>query len=69
MKIAEIKIGQSFRNTKFDKIFIVTSVTATRVNCDDFRKFTTSTGRSSSKFFLGVKSFQERLDAGEFVAI
>lgn len=49
--------------------FIVTSVTEKRVNCDNNIVSFSSTGRGSSKFYYGVKSFSEYLNSGSFVII
>lgn len=61
---------QAIENTKildvrFNKVFIITSVTSKRVNLDNPGcKYTTSTGRSSSKFFVGHDRYKQNLEKG-----
>jgi len=54
-------------DTRFNKTYIVTSVTDKRVNLDHpGAKYTTSTGRSSSKFFVGHDRFENNIKKGEW---
>jgi len=56
--------------TEFNKTYIVTSITETRVNMDDpCNKYTSSTGRSSSKHYLGKKTFFEYIKTGRYKII
>jgi len=65
-----IKAGTQIKDTTYGGIYIVTSVTEKRINLDHPGvKYTTSTGRSSSKFFLGHKSFSENINTGKWVVL
>jgi hypothetical protein len=57
-------------DTRFNKTYIITSVTEKRVNLDHpGNEYTSSTGRSSSKFYLGHKSFEENIETGKWQII
>jgi hypothetical protein len=57
-------------DTMFNCTYIITSVTEKRVNLDEPNCiYTTSTGRSSSKFFLGHKSFNDNIKSGRWVLV
>jgi len=55
-------------DTRFNKTYIITSVTEKRINMDEpGNKSTTSTGRSSSKFWVGVERFNEYIKEGKYL--
>ena len=57
-------------DTRFNTTYIVTSVTDKRVNLDQPNcNYTTSTGRSSSKFFVGHKTYQDNIKTGKWVIL
>jgi hypothetical protein len=57
-------------DTMFNRTYIITSVTEKRVNLDEPNcTYTTSTGRSSSKFFVGHKSFNDYIETGRWVLV
>ena len=57
-------------DTMFNRTYIITSVTEKRVNLDEPNcTYTTSTGRSSSKFFVGHKSFNDYIKTGRWVLV
>ena len=57
-------------DTMFNETYIVTSVTEKRVNLDHPNCiYTTSTGRSSSKFFVGHKTYQDNIKTGKWVIL
>ena len=62
----EIKTGTLILDTRFNTTFVITSVTEKRINCDDNVKYTTSTGRTSSKFYFGHKHLNEYLKNGNY---
>ena len=55
-------------DTRFNKTYIITSVTEKRINLDEpGNKYTTSTGRSSSKFWVGIERFNNNIKDGSYV--
>jgi hypothetical protein len=57
-------------DTRFNNTYIITSVTEKRVNLDQpGHKYTTSTGRSSSKFYVKHKTFDENIKLGNWEII
>ena len=77
MKIQDLKAGQTvvdhvrYTDENGKEVYytyenVITSVTEKRVNMIDTKsKWESSTGRSTSKHWIGVKSFQEDLDTGK----
>jgi hypothetical protein len=58
-------INTHILDTRFNTTYIITSVTDKRVNLDEIGcKYTTSTGRSSSKFYVGHSSFENNIESG-----
>jgi hypothetical protein len=50
---------------RFNTTYVITSVTDKRVNLDQPGcKYTSSTGRSSSKFYVGHKSYENNINTG-----
>lgn len=65
-----IQSGTQIKDTQFQVNFIITSVTEKRVNLDHIgAKYTTSTGRSSSKFFVGHETFAKYIAKGKWEII
>ena len=65
-----IKAGTKIKDTIYGGTYIVTSVTEKRINLDrPGAKYTTSTGRSSSKFYVGHKRFAEYIKIGKWVVL
>ncbi|MFN5416438.1 MAG: hypothetical protein ACK5B9_05230 [Flavobacteriia bacterium] len=57
-------------DVRFEKTYIITSITDTRVNLDSpGNKFTSSTGRSSSKFYIGIKKFEKLINNGTWILL
>jgi len=68
MQNGNIKNGDLINDTRFNKIYVVTSVTEKRINLDDAHcVYTSTTGRNSSKFYLGHKSFSENIASGRYI--
>ena len=62
--------GAQILDNQFKKTYIVTSVTDKRINLDEpNNKYTTSTGRSSSKFFVGHERFSKYIETGKWEVI
>lgn len=63
--IEDLKIGQKIISHFYgtETILTITNITKTRIVCDTNTKHSTATGRSSSKFWQGKKSFQEELNS------
>jgi len=65
-----IQAGTQIKDTTYGGTYIVTSVTEKRINLDQSgAKYTTSTGRSSSKFFVGHGRFYENIKTGKWVVL
>lgn len=65
-----IQSGTQIKDTTYGGTYIVTSVTEKRINLDQHgAKYTTSTGRTSSKFFVGHKRFLENIKTGKWVVL
>ena len=65
-----IQAGTQIKDTTYGGTYIVTSVTEKRINLDQpGAKYTTSTGRSSSKFFVGHERFSENIKTGKWVVL
>jgi hypothetical protein len=65
-----IQNGTQIKDINYGKTYLVTSVTEKRVNLDEPGcKYTTSTGRISSKFFVGHARFNEYVNSGKWVII
>lgn len=65
-----IKAGTKIKDTIYGRVCIVTSVTEKRINLDQpGAKYTTSTGRSSSKFYVGHERFAENIKTGKWVVL
>ena len=65
-----IKAGTKIKDTLYGGVYIITSVTEKRINLDQpGAKYTTSTGRSSSKFYVGHERFAEYIKIGEWVVL
>ena len=57
-------------DTRFNTIYVITSVTDKRVNLDQPGcKYTTSTGRSSSKFYVGHERYENNIKTGAWQVI
>jgi hypothetical protein len=57
-------------DTVFNNTYIITSVTEKRINLDQPGcKYTTSTGRSSSKFYVGHDRFENNIKNGKWKII
>ena len=57
-------------DTVFNNTYIITSVTEKRINLDQPGcKYTTSTGRSSSKFYVGHDRFENNIKTGKWKII
>jgi hypothetical protein len=57
-------------DTTFNQTYIVTSVTEKRVNLDNPGAiYTTSTGRSSSKFYVGHDRYTNNIETGKWKVI
>ena len=67
--MTNLTIGTKIINVRYNYEFIITSITDKRVNCDRFIKSYTSTGRGSSKFFVGLNRFNEYLENGNYKII
>lgn len=62
-----IDSGTKIKNNTFGTFYIITSITDKRINLDQPGcNYTTSTGRSSSKFFVGHKRFLDKINSGEW---
>lgn len=65
-----IQAGTQIKDNTYGGTYIVTSVTEKRINLDQPGvKYTTSTGRSSSKFFVGHERFSENIKTGKWVVL
>jgi hypothetical protein len=64
MTTKDLKVGQKITDIRFNSEFYIISITEKRINCDSNVKSYTSTGRGSSKFFIGHKYFNELLEKG-----
>ena len=65
-----VQAGTQIKDNQFEKTYIVTSVTEKRINLDQPNcKYTTSTGRSSSKFFVGHERFEKYIEQGKWEII
>jgi hypothetical protein len=67
--IADLKVGTKLVDVRFNDEFYITSITEKRINCDRNVKSYSSTGRGSSKFFVGVSRFNENLENGNYKII
>jgi hypothetical protein len=57
-------------DTMFNKTYLITSVTEKRVNLDQPNaKYTTSTGRTSSKFYVGHERYENNIKSGKWIVI
>lgn len=61
-----LKAGDKVTDVRFDSVSIITSITEKRINMDSYSKSTSSTGRMSSKFYVGHKNFNEELKKGNY---
>lgn len=60
--------GTKIKDNTYGSIYVVTSITDKRVNLDEPNcKYTTSTGRSSSKFYVGHARLNTYLKSGRWV--
>jgi hypothetical protein len=60
-----VQAGTKIKNLQMGTTYVVTSVTEKRINLDNpGSNYTTSTGRSSSKFFVGHKRFAQDIQSG-----
>ena len=65
-----IQNGTQIKDINYGKTYVVTSVTEKRINLDQPGSYSTSsTGRSSSKFFVGHARFNEYVNSGNWVII
>ena len=65
-----IKAGTQIKDTIYGGTYIVTGVTEKIINLDQLgENYTTSTGRSSSKFYVGHKKFIENIKTGKWVVL
>ena len=65
-----IQAGTQIKDFTYGGIYIVTSITEKRINLDQpGAKYTTSTGRTSSKFFVGHERFSENIKTGKWVVL
>jgi len=66
MTTLDLKAGDKVTDIRFDVEFYITSITEKRINMDSFSKSSSSTGRMSSKFYVGHKSFNDELKRGNY---
>jgi hypothetical protein len=64
MTTLDLKAGDKVTDLRFDSVSYITSITEKRINMDSNIKSSSSTGRSSSKFYIGHKYFNELLEKG-----
>ena len=57
MTTTDLKAGDKITDLRFDSVYYITSITEKRINMNDNVKFTSSTGRTTSSFYLGHKAF------------
>jgi hypothetical protein len=66
MTTLDLKAGDKITDLRFDLVYYISSITEKRINMNDNVKFTTSTGRTTSSFYLGHKSFEVLLKNGSY---
>lgn len=66
MTTQDLKTGDKVTDLRFNSVSFITSITEKRINMDDGKVFTSSTGRSTSKFYEGHKSFNDKLKKGVY---
>ncbi len=69
MTTADLKVGTKITDVRWNTTYYITSITEKRVNMDNFIKSYSSTGRGSSKFYVGHKAFNENLKNGNYKII
>jgi hypothetical protein len=66
MTTLDLKVGDKVTDIRFDSESYITSITEKRINMDSYCSTSSSTGRMSSKFFEGHKSFNLELKKGNY---
>jgi hypothetical protein len=66
MTTQDLKAGDKVTDLRFDSVSFITSITEKRINMDNGKVYTSSTGRSTSKFYEGHKSFNDKLKKGVY---
>ena len=65
-----VQVGTKLKNTQVNTIYVVTSITDKRINLDQPGSvYSSSTGRQSSKCWIGHKSFQKDFKLGNWIIV
>ena len=64
MTTLNLKVGDKVTYVSCNAISYITSITEKRINMDSNSPSSSSTGRVSSKFYMGHKNFIKEVNAG-----